>query len=109
LPAPAPGSTPAANRTCSASSYSTARPCWDGTKWREICLGHTVGLIATLLQDGIERSSIPPQPIEALTHVLVGAVDEAALYIAQADDRSAARADMDLVLRRLTQGLAAAD
>lgn len=76
-------------------------------KWREICLRHTVGLIAALLQDGIDRGSLAPQPVQALTHVLVGAVDEAALYIAQADDALGARADMDLVLRRLTLGLAA--
>ena len=78
---------------------------WD--RWREICLRHTVGLIAALLQDGIDRGSLPPQPVLALTHVLVGAVDEAALYIAQAQDGAAARADMDLVIRRLTLALAA--
>src|SRR5215472_6275637 len=76
---------------------------WD--RWREICLRHTVGLIAALLQNGIDRGSLPPQPVQALTHVLVGAVDEAALYIAQANDGAAARADMDLVLRRLTLAL----
>jgi AcrR family transcriptional regulator len=76
-------------------------------RWREICLRHTVGLIAAFLQDGIDRGSLPPQPVRALTHVLVGAVDEAALYIAQADDRAAARVDMDLVLRRLTLALTA--
>jgi AcrR family transcriptional regulator len=76
---------------------------WD--RWREICLRHTVGLIAALLQDGIDRGSLPPQPVQALTHVLVGAVDEAALYIAQAQDGAAARADMDLVIRRLTLSL----
>jgi AcrR family transcriptional regulator len=73
---------------------------WD--RWRQICLRHTVGLIAALIQDGIDRGAIPPQPVDALTHVLVGAVDEAALYIAQADNERAARADIDLVLRRLT-------
>jgi AcrR family transcriptional regulator len=78
---------------------------WD--RWREICLRHTVGLIAALLQDGIDRGSLPPQPVQALTHVLVGAVDEAALYISQADDVAAARADMDLVLHRLTMALTA--
>ena len=76
---------------------------WD--RWREICLRHTVGLIAALLQDGIDRGSLPPQPVQALTHVLVGAVDEAALYLAKAGDGAAARADMDLVLRRLTLAL----
>ena len=78
---------------------------WD--RWREICLRHTVGLIAALLQDGIDRGTLPPQPVQALTHVLVGSVDEAALYIAQADDAATARADMDLVLHRLTLALAA--
>ncbi len=78
---------------------------WD--RWREICLRHTVGLIAALLQDGIDRGSLPAQPVQALTHVLVGAVDEAALYIAQAEDPATARADMDLVLRRLTLALTA--
>ncbi len=78
---------------------------WD--RWREICLRHTVGLIAALIQDGIDRGSLPPQPVLALTHVLVGAVDEAALYIAQAADSTAARADMDLVIRRLTRSLIA--
>jgi AcrR family transcriptional regulator len=78
---------------------------WD--RWREICLRHTVGLIAALLQDGIDRGALPAQPVRALTHVLVGAVDEAALYIARADDPARARADMDVVLRRLTLALAA--
>ncbi|HEV2451583.1 MAG TPA: hypothetical protein VGS62_06625, partial [Streptosporangiaceae bacterium] len=67
----------------------------------------TVGLIAALLQDGIDRGSLPAQPVHALTHVLVGAVDEAALYIARADEGTAARADMDLVLHRLTLALTA--
>ena len=78
---------------------------WD--RWREICLRHTVGLIAALLDDGIARGSLAVQPVDALTHVLVGAVDEAALYIARAEHPAAARADMDLVIRRLTTSLAA--
>lgn len=78
---------------------------WD--RWREICLRHTVGLIAALLHDGIARGSLIAQPVDALTHVLVGAVDEAALYIARAENPAAARADMDVVVRRITMGLAA--
>jgi AcrR family transcriptional regulator len=74
-------------------------------RWREICLRHTVGLITALLHDGINRGSLEAQPVNALTHVLVGAVDEAALYIAQSEHPTAARVDMDLVIRRLTIGL----
>jgi AcrR family transcriptional regulator len=78
---------------------------WD--RWREICLRHTVGLIAGLLQHGMDRGVLAPQPVLALTHVLVGAIDEAALYIARADDPGAARREMDVVIRRLTASLAA--
>lgn len=70
-------------------------------RWREICLQYSVGLVAFLLADGMERGTIPAQPVEPLTHVLIGAVDEAALYVARSPDPARARADMDGVLRRL--------
>src|SRR5258708_13667198 len=56
---------------------------WD--RWREICLRHTVGLIAALLQDGIDRGSVRPQPVQAPPHVLVRAGDPAALYTPPTD------------------------
>jgi AcrR family transcriptional regulator len=74
-------------------------------RWREICLRHSVGLISALLADGIDRGNLAPLPVDSLTHVLVGAVDEAALYVAEADDPGAARADMDAVLRRIVGAL----
>ena len=77
-------------------------------RWREICLRHSVGLIASLLQDGIDRGVIADQPVAPLTHVLVGAVDEAALYVALAADPAGARADIEAVLRRLTLAITVA-
>lgn len=74
-------------------------------RWREICLRHSVGLVAGILADGMERGVIARQPIEPLTHVLVGAVDEAALHISRAEDPVAARADMQPVLHRLAGAL----
>jgi hypothetical protein len=74
-------------------------------RWREICLHHSVGLVAALLTDGIERGTIPPQPVDPLTHVLVGAVDEAALYVARAANPITARADITIVLRRLATAI----
>ena len=74
-------------------------------RWREICLRYSVGLVAALVADGIERGTIARQPVDALTHVLVGAVDEAALYVALAPDPERARADMRDVLRRIATGL----
>jgi AcrR family transcriptional regulator len=70
-------------------------------RWRQICLNHSVGLVAGLLADGVNRGTIPNQPVDPLTHVLVGAIDEAALYLARAADPAGARRDINLVLRRL--------
>jgi AcrR family transcriptional regulator len=77
-------------------------------RWRAICLHHSVGLVSALLADGIARGTIPDQPVDPLTHVLVGAVDEAALYIAQAEDPARARADMAVVVRRLATAVTTA-
>lgn len=74
-------------------------------RWREICLHHSVGLVAALLADGMERGNIPRQPIEPLTHVLIGAVDEAALYVARAPSPTLARADIAKVLRQLAEAI----
>ncbi len=75
-------------------------------RWREICLRHSVGLVAALLGDGMQRGTIVAQPVEPLTHVLVGAVDEAALYIARAADPVQARRDIGAVLRGLVAAIA---
>jgi len=45
------------------------------------------------------------QPVGPLAHVVVGALDEAVLYIAGAEDRDTARAEMTDVLQRLISGL----
>jgi len=78
-------------------------------RWRQICLEHSVGLVSAVLAEGIRQGTIAPQPVEPLTHVLVGAVDEAALYVARAADPATARTDVDLVLRRLATALARPD
>ena len=47
-----------------------------------------------------------PSPCEPLAHLLIGAIDEAALYVATADDQEAARAEVGAVLDRLLGSLA---
>jgi hypothetical protein len=44
--------------------------------------------------------------VAALAHVLMGALDEAALYVATAEDQDAARAEVGGVLDRLFGSLA---
>ncbi len=75
-------------------------------RWREIGMRYGLGLVEGLLAQAIDVGRIAPQPVRALTHVLVGALDEAGLYIARAEDQTAAREEMRAVIAALIAGLA---
>jgi AcrR family transcriptional regulator len=74
-------------------------------RWREIGMQHGFGLVSGVLAEAMQSGRIPSQPVEPLTHVLVGALDEAALYVARADDQTAARAEMASVVQRLVRAV----
>ena len=73
--------------------------------WREIGMRYGLGLVEGLLTHAIEVGRIPPQPVRALAHVLVGALDEAGLYIARSEDQAAASEEMRAVIATLAAGL----
>ena len=75
-------------------------------RWRDISLRYGLGLVEGLLTRAIEVGRIQPQPVAALAHVLVGALDEAALYIARSDDQATAGEEARAVVARLVAGLA---
>ena len=75
-------------------------------RWREIGLRYGLGLLEGLLTHAIEVGRIPAQPVAALAQVLVGALDEAALYIARSDDQAVASEEIRAVIARLVAGLA---
>jgi AcrR family transcriptional regulator len=75
--------------------------------WREVCQRHVFGLVQALLVHGIELGRIRPLPARALAHALMGAGDEAALYVAEAADRARARAEIIEVLDHLIEGVTA--
>jgi AcrR family transcriptional regulator len=75
-------------------------------RWREIGLRYGLGLVAGTLQAGIDAGAIAPQPVTPLAHVLLGALDEGALYVARAADRETARAEVEAIVDRLIDGLA---
>ena len=52
--------------------------------WREVGLRHGLGLTEAVLEAAIAAGRIAPQPVRPLAHVLIGALDEAALFIARA-------------------------
>jgi AcrR family transcriptional regulator len=74
-------------------------------RWREISLRYGTGLVQGLLEYGISLGRVAAQPVEPLSHVLIGALDEAALYLAQADDPALARREVGAVIDRLVQSL----
>jgi AcrR family transcriptional regulator len=75
--------------------------------WREVCHRHVFGLVQVLLSGAIEAGLIRPQPARPLAHALMGAGDEAALYVAESADQAQARAEMIAVLDQLLSGVAA--
>jgi AcrR family transcriptional regulator len=74
-------------------------------RWREIGARYGLGLIEAALQAAIDAGQIPPTPVRPLAHVLLGALDEAAMAVARADDPAAATDEMASVLSSLLDGL----
>jgi AcrR family transcriptional regulator len=77
---------------------------WD--RWREVGLRYGLGLVQTLLAYAISVGRLRQQPVEPLAHVFIGALDEAALYVAQSAEPDAARAGVVRVLEDLIDALA---
>jgi AcrR family transcriptional regulator len=74
-------------------------------RWRKVGEAHGLGVTMAGLEAAMAAGVIARQPVRALAHVLVAALNEAALYIARAEDQSAARGEMAEVLDRLVDGL----
>ena len=73
--------------------------------WRELDARYGFGLLRAALQGLLDAGLLEPQPVEPLAHVLLGALSEAGLVIAQAEDVQAARAAVGASLDRLLRGL----
>jgi AcrR family transcriptional regulator len=77
-------------------------------RWREIGNRHNMGLVLALLAHAIEVGRIARQPVEPLAHTLLGALREAALYLALAQDHTQAAADVGAVIDTLINSLGVA-
>ncbi len=82
-----------------------ALPVLGWERWRAIGLRHGLGLIEQLLLQGMEAGTLRQAPARPLAHVLLASVDEAALYVASADDPDAARGEMLAAIGPLLDGL----
>ena len=74
--------------------------------WRDLAGRYGLGLVQVALQSAMDGGAIVPQPVVPLAHVLIGALNECALYVARAEDPPTAReqcaAIFDQILRSIT-------
>jgi AcrR family transcriptional regulator len=75
-------------------------------RWREIAADHGLGLVEAALGAAMDTGAIARQPLRPLAHVMMGALDEAAMLVARADDTDAARAEVGATLESILEGLA---
>ena len=73
--------------------------------WRDLAGRYGLGLVQFGLQSAIEAGAIAPQPVAPLAHVLIGALNESALYVARAEDPAAAREQCVAIIDRILHGL----
>jgi len=74
--------------------------------WRDLAGRYGLGMVRLALQSAMDAGAIIPQPVVPLAHVIVGALDESALYIAGADDPAAAREQCAAIFDRILRSLA---
>lgn len=77
-------------------------------QWRAVGVKYGLGVIEAMLAQAVAEGAIPDQPARATAHVLLGALDEAALYVARASNAEEARSQMHTVCDRLIAGIAGA-
>lgn len=75
-------------------------------EWRALEARYGLGAIRTLLDAAATEGTLAQDPTDALAHLLLAAVDEAALYIANAENPAAARDIAVSAMSALLRGLA---
>lgn len=75
--------------------------------WRALENEYGLGALRELLEQAVVDGSLPEQPVESLAHMLLAAVNEAALYVAHAADPGAAKrsaiSSVDAILSGITR------
>lgn len=72
---------------------------------REIDNRNYLGALRDGIRTAVEAGELPGLPVDALASMLIGALDEAALLIATAEEPAAARQEAGVVARALVDGL----
>ena len=94
---------PAVQRICLLDAPAVLSP----AVREEVLDAYAAGLVREVLKAAMETGALLPQPLEPLTHLLLAALHEAALYVARAGDQAAARAEVGTTVAHLLDGLRA--
>lgn len=76
---------------------------WD--EWHGIMARYGLGLTRTAVEGLMQAGMLPILPLDALTAVLFGALNEAAAFVASAEDPAEARREMTTALSGLLESL----
>ena len=76
---------------------------WNG--FRDIAERYSLGMTEQLLQAAIDAGELEAQPVRPLAHSLIGAMDAAAMTIANAPDPEASRAEVRRALHAMVDGM----
>ena len=76
---------------------------WNG--FRDITERYSLGMTEQLLQAAIDAGELEAQTVRPLAHILIGAMDAAAMTIANAPDPDAARAEVRRALHAVVNGM----
>ncbi len=77
---------------------------WDA--WYEVDQRYGFDLVVRGLRTAMAGGALEPQPVDALAHLLLGAVTQAGMVLARAERPETTRADVGEALGRLLDGLA---
>jgi len=76
---------------------------WEG--WRETDASYYLAGVKGAIQAAIDAQLIPAQAVDPLAHIILGALNEAAMLIAHAEDEEVARRDVSAIVDRLLAGI----
>ncbi len=76
-------------------------------RWREVSMRHGMGMVQALIENAIETGRVPRQPVLPLAHVMIGALDEAAIYLARSDGSAKTREEVDTIIDRMIDAVLA--
>lgn len=72
---------------------------------RDIATRYALGMVREVVQAGVDAGRLAPQPVEALSQLLLAAVMAGAQFVATADDPRAARREAGDAIEALLDGL----